>query len=81
MQHPENDQLPLGRQIINCIMGMKHHAQVQRKLFALCAHERGLQERIKLRLDRTHEPRRDIFRRFGCNISPDFREIGLRGVG
>jgi len=81
MRHADDDEFARSGHIINGVVGVKHDSQVRTELRAQRTHEREPPQRIKLRLDSIHEAGRDVLRRFGSEVSPDFGQIGFRGLG
>jgi hypothetical protein len=51
---------------------MKNHPQSSRKLFARRPGKRKIPQLLKRSLKLPNKPRRNLFRRFGCQRSPNF---------
>jgi len=81
MHHTDDHQLVRLSKVIDRIGGLKRHAKARCEVVARRASERKMAHRIKRSFEFVEKSRRDGFRGFGGEISPNLGQVGFRRLG
>jgi hypothetical protein len=80
VQHADNHDGFGGRRVVDGVRVMEYHAERGRELRPRRSGVRKVTERLTRRFNCLDEARGDFGRGFGCDVEPDFGEVGLCGV-